>query len=1284
MNKKGISELNIILVLTAAVVVFAAGFLIFQQGEINGLGIVSGYVVLNAPGNISSCNTTINASGEYKLNQSLTGCTGNGIIIDASDVVFDCSGYSISGDSTGTDYGVYVNSGLSNVTVRNCTINNFGETSGAGIYSASSGIIEFNTLNNNCYGIYMVSGSSGVVNDNTVFNSTRDGIYYGTAGVTDITNNTVTNSSRYGINLGSQNFRVWHNNIYNNNLNVYAGTWPDEISYNNEGNYWGHECPNVFTAGTDSNQLTVTDSYPYDTLNGWLYGPVTVCPCFCYNCTDCTSKLNNENCSIVNLANDITSSSTCINNPTNFSNKTFDCQGYTINGTSQGWSDIGVYLYNKHNTTIKDCVITNFGTGIDLNGVSTTNTGHKIIGCDLNNNNYRGAHLYYCSNCLVDDNEIHYNGWQGVYVIACFLEKTKILMADGSYKNIEDVEKGELVASFDEETGSLVDGEVINTFFHEKVNSYLVINNRLKLTANHPMYVNDAWKEAGKIKVGDLLMDKDGNDVAVVSVEVVEEPVPVYNLEVAGQHNYFAEDLLSHNKCPRLFTHDGTEYKFDSLINVGHDSRDHGNVFSYPLKHIKEPKVMLEDDPDEINFVDFIKLKAGDKILEPVSCNCDLSLIKEQDGKYIELDKPLYITFEAFDGESEVEVLSGGYQIMLDRSEPYPDYVAAFMKEYEEKYGHSSYNNITNNNITNNGGEGIHLLLEHYCNLINNTIESNEYGIRFEEASNNTIQDNTIMNSNYSGIFFDYDCLNNIISGGEIGHNNLNNNGNDAGIRIRDGSDSNTISRVYLYDNKYNAIYISESDNNTIESNNIDDNCGGHAGIWLRYTNYTEIMGNNVTNGTGDGIQLEYSYYADVYNNYVANNSYVGIRLYRTSENNFYDNFISENDNHDMCIEQDSFNNSFSDNTISSYPTKISFTYDSSSSFSYFYVDGVENASADPTGYVNISKYVNITNPSGPSWIALNISYSNSDLHGLNESTLKIWKYNGTWNEDGWNGTRVLNTTTNVVGVNITSFGSVFAPMIVFVEPVCGNNIVELGEECESDSNCTETGGHCEACVCYTCGDNVVDPGEECDGTDLAGETCISKGFDSGTLSCLSDCSGYDTSDCRREPAAPSGGGRLIGYIGKTYNVGEEPFTVILYAGDKIVFIVDGVRHTAQIYMFGDSYIILSIASSVEKIRVDLGETETIDVNNDNIDDLLITLNDVSANSADLTFQYAVEEVPVIEALPVVEEVVPPKVEEPAAVEIRKIDYLLVALFLMLVAIASIIILTYYKKHKKK
>ncbi len=50
-----------------------------------------------------------------------------------------------------------------------------------------------------------------------------------------------------------------------------------------------------------------------------------------------------------------------------------------------------------------------------------------------------------------------------------------------------------------------------------------------------------------------------------------------------------------------------------------------------------------------------------------------------------------------------------------------------------------------------------------------------------------------------------------------------------------------------------------------------------------------------------------------------------------------------------------------------------------------------------------------------------------------------------------------------------------------------------------------------------TCGDGTVDPGEQCDGTDLAGETCLSRGFAGGTLACAPGCT-LDESGCTSPP----------------------------------------------------------------------------------------------------------------------------------------------------------------------
>ena len=59
----------------------------------------------------------------------------------------------------------------------------------------------------------------------------------------------------------------------------------------------------------------------------------------------------------------------CINNPANFSNKIFDCQGNTIDGDDSG-SDYGIYLNGKSGNMIKNCVVTHFTYGIYLDNTS--------------------------------------------------------------------------------------------------------------------------------------------------------------------------------------------------------------------------------------------------------------------------------------------------------------------------------------------------------------------------------------------------------------------------------------------------------------------------------------------------------------------------------------------------------------------------------------------------------------------------------------------------------------------------------------------------------------------------------------------------------------------------------------------------------------------------------------------------------------------------------------------------------------------------------------------------
>lgn len=89
------------------------------------------------------------------------------------------------------------------------------------------------------------------------------------------------------------------------------------------------------------------------------------------------------------------------------------------------------------------------------------------------------------------------------------------------------------------------------------------------------------------------------------------------------------------------------------------------------------------------------------------------------------------------------------------------------------------------------------------------------------------------------------------------------------------------------------------------------------------------------------------------------------------------------------------------------------------------------------------------------------------------------------------------------------------------------------------------------------CGNGTVEGDEQCDGADLNGETCSSRGYDSGTLSCNANCT-FNVSSCSNDEA-PSGGG---GGGGGGYYIPPTATAVILqgkaYPGSKITVLIDG------------------------------------------------------------------------------------------------------------------------------
>ncbi len=137
----------------------------------------------------------------------------------------------------------------------------------------------------------------------------------------------------------------------------------------------------------------------------------------------------------------------------------------------------------------------------------------------------------------------------GTDCVSSFLAGTKITTDNNLEKNIEKIKVGDLVLSFNEKTSSLTKSKVLQVFEHD-ADGYYIINGKIKVTAEHPIWVNGEWKKVRELKIGDALMTKDKTYAPIYSISYVEEKIKVYNLKVEDTQTYFAEGVLVHNKPP--------------------------------------------------------------------------------------------------------------------------------------------------------------------------------------------------------------------------------------------------------------------------------------------------------------------------------------------------------------------------------------------------------------------------------------------------------------------------------------------------------------------------------------------------------------------------------------------------------------------------------------------------------------------------------------------------------------------------------------------------------------
>jgi hypothetical protein len=154
--------------------------------------------------------------------------------------------------------------------------------------------------------------------------------------------------------------------------------------------------------------------------------------------------------------------------------------------------------------------------------------------------------------------------------LVCFIEGTNITLSDGSQVLIETLQVGDVLMSFNIEglpsdsdtnevlttwntneiVGNLSQTTIVN-IVAKPSDKTILINNLLRTTEYHRHLVKHptGWRfiQAKDVLVGQFLLDINNNEIEVTSVDVIEETVTIYQMDVEDIDLFYAEGILTHN-----------------------------------------------------------------------------------------------------------------------------------------------------------------------------------------------------------------------------------------------------------------------------------------------------------------------------------------------------------------------------------------------------------------------------------------------------------------------------------------------------------------------------------------------------------------------------------------------------------------------------------------------------------------------------------------------------------------------------------------------------------------
>ena len=150
------------------------------------------------------------------------------------------------------------------------------------------------------------------------------------------------------------------------------------------------------------------------------------------------------------------------------------------------------------------------------------------------------------------DDEI-IDGTAYYFYTGCFTAGTQVTVSlDGQTKNIEDVQEGDSIVSYNIATGeyylSRVKNAIKNVYSVNMARVELANGTILEMTDNHPIYTSEGWRSITndnyeKLVVGDFVKTTDGwIEITNITLYTLDEPITTYTLNVMDDDEEYDED----------------------------------------------------------------------------------------------------------------------------------------------------------------------------------------------------------------------------------------------------------------------------------------------------------------------------------------------------------------------------------------------------------------------------------------------------------------------------------------------------------------------------------------------------------------------------------------------------------------------------------------------------------------------------------------------------------------------------------------------------------------------